>query len=82
MLRRMSETVTKYERMELRKAVGDRSISGPQMRPYFRGPDYLIAHACFACRKSSKRPGNVNHGCPECGKPLALMGRTFRIPKT
>ncbi|ULU26796.1 hypothetical protein DYST_03744 [Dyella terrae] len=47
------------------------------------GPDYLIAHACFKCRKSFKirahREKNAN--CPHCGGLLNFMGRSFRAPK-
>ncbi len=67
--------------MELRKAIGNRVILPPQARPYFRGPAYLIAHACFACQKSWKRTGETEHACPECGRPLALMGRSLQVPK-
>jgi len=77
----MSKAMAKHDRMELRKAIGNRVILPPQVRPYFGGPDYLIAHACFACQKSWKRAGDTAHACPECGSPLALMGRTFRVPK-
>jgi hypothetical protein len=48
--------------------------------PDHRGPDYLIAHACFDCRKAWKRTGEHGHVCPEREKPLALMGRSFRTP--
>lgn len=70
----------KSERMEMRRAVGNRSVPSPTVAPYHRGPDYLIAHACFDCRKSWKRPGEQEHVCPDCGQGLALMGRTFRAP--
>jgi hypothetical protein len=77
----MSKVLSKHDRMELRKAIGNRSIPGPQMQPSFSGRCYLIAHACFACQKSWKRTGETEQGCPECGRPLALMGRSFRAPK-
>ena len=77
----MSKAFAKPDRMEVRKAIGNRVILPPQVRPYFGGPDYLIAHACFACQKSWKRAGDIAHVCPECGSPLALMGRAFRVPK-
>ena len=46
---------------------------------------YLVAHACFGCRRSLK----VDVGrwppraakCPECGGKLHWLGRTFRAPK-
>jgi hypothetical protein len=66
--------------METRRAIGNRAVPGPYTSPYHRGPRYLIAHACFDCRKSWKRPGEQEHLCPECKTPLAMMGRTFRVP--
>jgi hypothetical protein len=47
----------------------------------FRGPDYLIAHACFECRKSLKVRMEGASVCPECGGPLHAMGRSFKAPK-
>lgn len=43
-------------------------------------PTYLIAHACFACRKSWKLPTGRPARCTECGARLADMGRSFRAP--
>jgi hypothetical protein len=45
-------------------------------------PQYLIAHACFACRKSFKIAprGDTSAVCPSCGGPLHLMGRSFKAP--
>ncbi|MET0308776.1 MAG: hypothetical protein ABW023_08725 [Sphingomonas sp.] len=77
----MSTPPTKAARMELRRAIDNREVSGPPVRPYNRGPAYLIAHACFDCRKSWKRPDADDHVCPECRKPLARMGRSFRAPR-
>jgi len=47
------------------------------------GPDYLIAHACFRCRKSFKiRPRKERSAtCPHCGDVICEMGRSFRAPK-
>jgi DNA-directed RNA polymerase subunit RPC12/RpoP len=70
----------KLERMEIRRAIGNREVRGPRVPRYYRGPDYLIAHACFDCRKSWKRSGEQENACPECGKRLASMGRSFRAP--
>ena len=45
-------------------------------------PQYLIAHACFDCRKSFKvapRP-DVAAICPNCGGQLHEMGRSFKAP--
>ena len=45
-------------------------------------PQYLIAHACFACRKSFKRAPRSGSGvtCPNCGDALHEMGRSFKAP--
>jgi len=54
---------------------------------YGRGPEYRVAHACFACRKSFKiapRPAAAparEPACPGCGKALSWMGRTFKAPR-
>ncbi len=45
-------------------------------------PQYLIAHACFDCRKSFKvapRPDSVAV-CPSCGGTIYEMGRSFKAP--
>jgi hypothetical protein len=45
-------------------------------------PQYLIAHACFDCRKSFKvapRPKRMAV-CPGCGGQLHEMGRSFKAP--
>ena len=38
-------------------------------------------HACFACRKTWKRPALPGQACPECGGPLHAMGRDFKAPR-
>src|SRR4051794_7259836 len=43
--------------------------------------DYLIAHACFDCRKSWKVRGGRDAQCPDCGSALHEMGRSFKAPK-
>jgi len=44
--------------------------------------DYLIAFACFSCRKSFKMGLHAKpQTCPNCGDPLKLMGRSFKTPK-
>ncbi|GAB2801446.1 hypothetical protein [Dyella kyungheensis] len=47
------------------------------------GPDYLIAHACFSCRKSFKVRPRKERGatCPHCGGAILEMGRSFHAPK-
>ena len=43
---------------------------------------YLIAHACFYCRKSWKKHSSAEISvCPQCGGPLCIMGRSFKAPK-
>jgi len=77
-------TVTKLARMELRKAIGNRKISGSGSTPTRRGSDYLSHYACFTCKKSFKQdPLNASlpHICPECSGELRDMGRNFRPPK-
>ena len=45
--------------------------------------DYLIAHACFTCRKCFKlRPRNERVAtCPHCGGVIFEMGRAFHTPQ-
>jgi hypothetical protein len=45
-----------------------------------RDGNYLIAHACFDCRKSWKVRADTGK-CPQCGAPLHEMGRSFKAPK-
>lgn len=78
---RMKPSLSKPERMELRKAIGNRVVTGPYIPPHHRGPDYLVAHTCFNCRKSWKLHEKSSAVCPECGKPLNWMGRAFKAPK-
>lgn len=44
-------------------------------------PDYLIAHACFTCRKSWKVRNDTSGVCPQCGGAIHAMGRSFKAPK-
>lgn len=43
---------------------------------------YLIAHACFDCRKSFKLAPRSNYAatCPNCGGVILEMGRSFKAP--
>ena len=45
-------------------------------------PQYLIAHACFECRKSFKVAPRTEGTatCPGCGGQLHEMGRSFKAP--
>jgi hypothetical protein len=74
----------KYRRMELRKANGTREVKPIVSPSYHRGPEYLIAHACFPCRKSFKMlplESDKAHKCPDCEGLVYEMGRSFTAPK-
>ena len=47
-------------------------------------PQYLIAYACFACRKSFKlAPRSDSRAiCANCGEIAYEMGRSFKAPPT
>lgn len=75
----------KLRRMELQKENGTRVITPHENPSEFRGPEYLIAHACFNCRKSFKQPvenSETDRTCPECSSPIYEMGRSFKAPKS
>ena len=42
---------------------------------------YLVAHACFDCRKSWKVRRETGMVCPQCGATLHEMGRSFKAQK-
>lgn len=45
--------------------------------------DLPLPFACFACRKSFKRPtqrGVTHRPCPVCGRPALQLGRYFQPP--
>ncbi len=70
--------------MELRRDNGTREVKAIQAPSYHKGPEYLIAHACFPCRKSFKMiplDGDESHKCPECSGIVFEMGRNFSAPK-
>ena len=78
----------KSRRMEIRKSTGSRPrLSEETMRhagliPKIKGPDYLVAHACFECRVSFKRKlSDKRVLCSHCSTPLREMGRSFKAPK-
>ena len=75
----MRKASIKTERMELRRATGTRAAPAQRVRQ--KGPDYLVAHACFDCRKSWKVRPVTAAVCPHCGSPLHEMGRSFKAPK-
>lgn len=45
-------------------------------------PQYLVAHACFDCRKSFKIAPRPDFAaiCPNCGGRIVEMGRSFKAP--
>jgi len=69
----------KARRMAVRRSMGISREPLPMALPC--GPEYLIAHACFGCRKSWKVRGNTDAICPQCAAPLHEMGRAFAAPK-
>ncbi|RFA26237.1 hypothetical protein CAI21_17305 [Alkalilimnicola ehrlichii] len=71
----------KYRRMALRRAEGYREPSPPK-RPVAAAESYLVAHACFTCRKSFKvHPREEGKAkCPSCAGELHVMGRSFKAP--
>ena len=82
----------KRRRMQIRKDVGNRPLSEEALKatgeiPKQRFPDYLVAHACFTCRKSFKYPVedkftvSSSKSCPQCGADIFAMGRSFKAPK-
>jgi hypothetical protein len=74
----------KYRRMELRKSNGTRAVKPIEFPPTHKGPEYLIAHACFPCRKSFKMEPlkqQNKHKCPDCAGTVYEMGRSFTVPK-
>lgn len=78
----MTENIEKYRRMELRRSIGNRAL--PRPYPKLAGIKvYLVAHACFDCRKSFKiRPRETGFNkCPDCHGKLHEMGRSFSAPR-
>ncbi|MDD7974010.1 hypothetical protein, partial [Roseinatronobacter alkalisoli] len=78
----MIKTPEKARRKTIRRANGTLQLPIQPLADVSSGPDYLIAHACFTCRKSWKmtacEKGNV---CPHCGKAVFEMGRSFKAPR-
>lgn len=69
----------KARRMQLRRETGSRVPSPP--KALSQGPEYLVAHACFDCRKSWKVQVGREAVCPQCAVRLHEMGRAFKAPK-
>jgi len=77
----MAKGDEKARRMELRRKSGSRTVDPSRYEPPPKGPRYLIANACFACRSSFKRQASDEPlVCPTCGGRTYEMGRTFRAP--
>jgi len=70
----------KQRRMAARKATGNRKPSATKPRLPAQVARYLVAHACFECRKCFKLDPDGEHRCPTCRRKLLLMGRSFRSP--
>ena len=76
----MTTASEKSRRMALRRDAGNRKPTPP------KGPKptgaYLVAHACFCCRKSFKVASRESAGpaCPQCAAPMVWMGRAFAAP--
>ena len=78
---RMTPPPSKPERMELRKAIGNRVAPVPQVSPHHRGAECLWPHACFECQKSWKLAEGASAVCPECKADLHWMCRAFKVPR-
>jgi hypothetical protein len=69
----------KSRRMALRRDAGSRAPAAPKVAT--SGASYLVAHACFDCRKSFKvTPRDEPVVCANCGGELHQMGRSFKAP--
>ena len=76
----MNVSTEKHRRMALRRDVGNRAVQKKRVKPTDGSP-YLIAHACFKCRKSFKiTPREQAPPCPQCTSELNEMGRSFKAP--
>lgn len=77
----MTNRKEKYRRMALRYDIGNREPSPEAPSEPHGHPAYLVAHACFDCRKSFKMSPEHDHVCPQCGNPVHWMGRAFKAPR-
>ena len=65
--------------MALRRDAGNRPPTTSKVAQ--PGASYLVAHACFDCRKSFKvAPRETPVICANCGGELHEMGRSFKAP--
>lgn len=76
----MNRNLVKHQRMAMRRDAGNRKAKPGSIRSS-AGPAYLVAHGCFACRKSFKiTPRGKAAKCPQCGLALHALGRSFKAP--
>ena len=70
----------KSRRMALRRDMGNRKPPPPKAERL--SGKYLVAHACFECRKSFKIAPRTEQTpvCANCGGHLHEMGRSFKAP--
>lgn len=81
----MARDAKKELRMAARREIGNRVVKAaePKAEKVPIAP-YSVAHACFTCRRSFKRPPELDDTlrvCPGCEGPLYEMGRSFKAPR-
>lgn len=78
----MDSRIEKQRRMELRRKLGYRATPDWPVPERRHGPKYLIAYACFECRRSFKTAPRESREavCPRCKGPMYEMGRSFKAP--
>lgn len=89
----MAKRSEKARRAQLRKAAGlkrfselfaERQRREQETRTQrIRRSAFLVSFACFACRKSFKKPfvPDQHYKCPQCAAEMAHMGRSFKVPR-
>jgi ribosomal protein L37AE/L43A len=79
---RMKKNEEKERRMQLRRGFGNRRVEVSTEWLRQSSTRYLVAHACFLCRKSFKleRSDTRVRACPDCGGQAYEMGRSFKAP--
>jgi len=77
----MTDPAEKARRMYIRTHIRNRRVMPAQQQARRALSPYLIAHACFECRKSFKLHADKERVCPGCGSKLHEMGRSFRVPR-
>ena len=80
----MARGSEKRRRMTTRREIGNRVVIAERSDETVPIAPYLIAHACFSCRRSLKcnpAPDSTRRVCPSCEGPLYQMGRSFKAPR-